>query len=317
LGGKPGVQPGQGQRIIPNRPSAMPSGSVGAIHRDTPRAMPSPSGAPAGHTQLAFAPGRGTTIVHNTINNTTIINNVSVHNRVEITRGGYWWHNEGGVRYCHHYDQWGYHWYGWWFGGSYFWTRYYYDRWWWYDPYWHRWCYWHDDYWWWENPYNVGVVYVYIDNSYYSYDDAQGGAVLKPDPTQPIDPPPQQPAQPADQLQTYYSKDGTRMVQITGQNKDAYLYDTATPPSFEAVWLGSGVTEVRFQYSSDASGTETLKELLVLKDNGSWDLFDGNGYLESPSGQTQTEAAPPQTLVPPTSECLDTLKAFSEGTGNW
>ncbi|MFI5350679.1 MAG: hypothetical protein ACHQ2Z_14125, partial [Elusimicrobiota bacterium] len=70
----------------------------------------------------------------------------------------YHWHNWNGMNACHHYDEFGYHWWGFYVGDAYFWTRYYNDGYWWFDPYWHRWVFLRDGRWWWQNP-NGGIYY--------------------------------------------------------------------------------------------------------------------------------------------------------------
>jgi hypothetical protein len=200
------------------------------------------------------------------INNVTIINNMNgVHRRWDVNDHGYRWYEWNGYRTCHHYDSFGYHWWGFYVGDSYFWTRYYADRYWWYDPYWHRWVYLHDGRWWWQDPLYPTVVYVIIDNNYYRYQDNAGTIVVRPDPTQPVEAPPAEPSAPAPapEQETMYSLDGTRSVQILGAAKEAYLYDlTAADPNGAASggrWLASGVKAAKFVYDDkhEADGTTT------------------------------------------------------------
>ncbi|MFI5351140.1 MAG: hypothetical protein ACHQ2Z_16470, partial [Elusimicrobiota bacterium] len=164
----------------------------------------------------------------------------------------YHWNTWDGWRVCHHYDEFGFHWWGFYVGDIYFWTRYYNDAYWWYEPYWHRWAYMHDGQWWWNAP--DGTLYVYINGSWYRYNGGDGGVVVTPDPTTPVDVPPgdQTPAPAAT-----YSLDGTRSIQITGDAKDAYLYDltVADPSSAEGQgkWLAAGVTSAAFVNAADGS----------------------------------------------------------------
>jgi hypothetical protein len=90
-------------------------------------------------------------------------------NREEAISGHYYWHAWNGVSYCHYYDPWGYHWYGWYLGRSFFWCRYYRGTWWYYDPLFFRWNFWYDGFWWWEDPF--GVVFIYDGSNYVSSDD--------------------------------------------------------------------------------------------------------------------------------------------------
>ncbi|MBI3552040.1 MAG: hypothetical protein HY077_05935 [Elusimicrobia bacterium] len=204
----------------------------------------------------------------------------------------YHWHDWDGHRVCHHYDQWGYHWYGWYYGSYYFWMRYYYDYWWWYDPYWHRWCYQRDGSFWWVDP-ATGDLYIVIDGRFYKYRDGSGGVIVVPDPTPPVEVPPG-PADPAPNpgSNSFYSADGTRLVQIDGDAKNAFLHDTADPPAFEPVFLAAGVTEVRFQ--NDADGK--LQRILCLTEDGSFKVFDPNGASLEPS-QADERAALTQSQL--------------------
>jgi len=200
------------------------------------------------------------------INNTTIINNITVVQRGWDSRNhDYGWYYWNGYRLSHRYDTYGYHWWGFYIGDSYFWTRYSNGRHWWYDPYWHRWVYLHDGRWWWQDPVYPTVVYVIIDNNYYRYQDNAGTIVVRPDPTQPVEAPPAEPSAPAPapDEDTMYSLDGTRSVKIMGEAHDAYLYDlTATDPNGAAAggqWLASGVKSAKFVYDDkhEADGTTT------------------------------------------------------------
>lgn len=182
---------------------------------------------------------------------------INTLNSTENRVNHYYWHSYNGNPYCHYYDGWGCHWYGWYYGGSCFWTQYYWGNWWWWDPFYDRWCYWNDGWWWWNDPYHVNVVYVYnngqyvpagADNPNVNASDSSNGGV-------------------------YRSNDGSRMVKVTGPSQDAFLYDTAVPPAFKPVYLASGVKEVRF---SNTQNGRTLQVMLILND-GSFDLFDDSG----------------------------------------
>jgi hypothetical protein len=178
----------------------------------------------------------------------------------------YHWHEMNGWRVCHHYDEFGYHWWGFYIGEVYFWTRFYNDGYWWFDPYWHRWVWLRDGQWWWQDP--SGMVYLYTGGSYYQYGQGSGGVVMTPDPTPPVDVPPGDPATPANQT-SVYSLDGTRSVQITGDTKDAYLYDlTAEPDSAAAQpkYLASSVTNAAFVDAADGTVSQII--LTATDDSG-------------------------------------------------
>jgi hypothetical protein len=84
----------------------------------------------------------------------------------ERVAGRYYWHSWHGNDFCHYYDPWGYHWYGWYLGPRFFWVRYHSGGWWWYDPLRIRWCFWYDGFWWWQDPLNISLTYVYNGTDY-------------------------------------------------------------------------------------------------------------------------------------------------------
>ena len=86
-------------------------------------------------------------------------------NAAEREPGRYYWHDDGGQRYCHYMDPWGYQWYGWYGEDDVLWVRYYDDRWWNYDADMGRWLFWDDGQWWWQDE-DGGGVYVYVDGGY-------------------------------------------------------------------------------------------------------------------------------------------------------
>jgi len=72
-----------------------------------------------------------------------------------------------------------------------------------------------------------------------------------------------------------------------GDSQDAFLYDTANPPSFDPVYLASKVTQVQF---SNPNNGRPLEVVLTLSD-GSFDMFDGQGNTYNPGTYDQDEAA--------------------------
>lgn len=211
-----------------------------------------------------------------------------VQDRWDRNDHGYHWHDWNGIPVCHRYDDFGYHWWGFYVGSSYFWTRYYNDMYWWYDPYWHRWVYLHDNRWWWQD---AGVTYIIVDNNYYRYGDNGGTVVMTPDPTPPVVVPPAQPnaPAPAPNETMFYSEDGTRSVQILGDRKEAYLYDLTVADQEDRKargrWLGAGVKSAKFVYDdkTDADGTPTqvLRQIeLAFDEAGKSAVADVNGERE-------------------------------------
>ena len=224
-------------------------------------------------------------------NRTTIIRNpnlppnVRSHERVEITPSQYYWHRRDGRRYGHYYSH-GVHWYGFYYGPSFYWARYFDDYWWHYDPFYARWLYWHDGYWWWREP--GGAIYVYVDDRYYPYDTAPGG-------------PPQlgTPAPGEKEIGgAWTSPDRRRMVQVAGANADAFLYDTSGPSPVFIKQLSNHVENVRFSGGADGKPSRILLE---YRDNR-FAMFTENG---DPIDLDVPEEAPPPPADLPTTNPPD------------
>ncbi len=177
----------------------------------------------------------------------------------ENERGRTYWHTGAGFNYAHYVDNSGYHWYGWYNNNQYFWTRNYEGRWWWYDTGFNRWCFYNNNYWWWQDPYHVGDLYVYDNSGYVPANSADDQIVVTG-------------SEQANDI-AYNSPDGTRTVKIAKDDGDAFLYDTANPPSFDPIYLASGVESV--QYSGENNGRPT--EIVLRLNDGSYDMFDAQG----------------------------------------
>ncbi len=201
------------------------------------------------------------------LRNPALLRNVEDLTRRETVRGRYYWHRDRGHDFCHYYDDWGFHWYGWTWGGDFHWTRYHANRWWWYDTRFDRWCWWHGGYWWWQDPVRVNVIYVYDDGRYIPSDEQY--TELAPEPVS------------STAKKMFSNQSGTRLVKVFGAARDAFLYDTNKSPAFQPVFLASGAKDVRFV--DDPFG-DTRQVVVTLQDN-SVALFDaqGNSYM-SPDG---------------------------------
>ncbi|MGH7739927.1 MAG: hypothetical protein ACREL1_07250 [bacterium] len=198
---------------------------------------------------------------------------VQQYNQLETQTNHYYWHADNGFNYCHCVDNWGYQWYGWYVGDRYFWTRDYDNRWWWYDTDYNRWCFWHDGFWWWQDPAHVGDLYCYNDDAYIPCNSAEDQIVVTLSGT-------------SNQGVVYTSPDGTRQVKVMGDSKDAFLYDTATPPSFQPIYLASEVSNVQFSTNSG----RPLEIVLTLGD-GTFDLFDADGNSYNPGNYDADQSA--------------------------
>jgi len=191
----------------------------------------------------------------------------------EFERGHHYWHRENGFTYSHYIDNSGFQWYGWYVGDRSFWTRHYAGRWWWYDEGYGRWCFWNDNFWWWQDPNHVNDLYCYNDAVYIPVNSANDEIVVtstdQPDTNQ------------------FKSPDGSRIVKIAGESKDAFLYDATVPAGFEPEYLASGVVDVQFSNPS----TGRPMQIVLKLDDGTYDLMDANGesYSSPASRSTQTD----------------------------
>ncbi|MBI3553435.1 MAG: hypothetical protein HY077_13145 [Elusimicrobia bacterium] len=217
-------------------------------------------GAPLQAKPLAQAPQHDVVVA-----NAPLMSKVVVLNRSELKPNQYYWHNDGGLRYCHYRDRWGSQWYGFYSGPTYYWTRYNAGYWWWYDQSLARWLYWNGGHWWWQGPYQA--IYVYNNNTYV------------PDNTAPAAPPTvSAPAAPketeAQNGDTYFSPDGSRLVQIYGNRHEAFLYARyqGEDPHFLA-FLERDVTRVQF---SDTKDPDQL-QILLFHTDGTFSLLDSHG----------------------------------------
>ena len=204
---------------------------------------------------------------------------------VETARNHYYWHTDHGVKFCHYDDAHGNHWYGFYHGKTFYWTRYNAGRWWWHDDRFGRWVYWSDGYWWWQGP--NGHSYVYVQNNYYPYEN---GAVVVQNPE--LQPPATTNPAP-NEGKTYPSPDGTRLVQIYGPRSEAFLYaQSPTGPAF-LKYLGENVAVAKFS----ASGGQT--EVLLNFKDGSFAVYDSNGAaLEAPSSTASLPPPSPDAPAP-------------------
>ena len=215
------------------------------------------------------------------VNSSEWQNHINGFNSTENQVGHYYWHSDEGINYCHYLDASGYNWYGWYAGDQYFWTRNFNGRWWLYDSDFNRWCFWNNDFWWWQDPNHVGDLYCYNNDNYIPSNSAEDQVVVT--------------ASSDANMRSIPSSDGTRIVKLDEQTQDAFLYDTANPPSFDPVYLASGVESVEF---SDTSNGRPMEIILKLND-GSFDLFDAKGNAYNPGLLDADEAK--QGDTPPAS----------------
>jgi len=231
---------------------------------------------------------------HNVVmGNRDILKDISAHRADETNPNKFYWHEVGGMKYAHFYDDHGVHWYGFYHGTNFYWTRYYSGRWWWFDPAFTRWTFWWDGYWWWPGP--TGY-FVYVNDNYYPY---QSGAVTVVN-TETMPAPVAEPAAAADK--TFKSPDGRRLVKVLGKDAEAFVYDTTGSVQVYLNYLGRGVDKIRF---SGRRPGETMQILTDFQD-GSFALFDMDG---NPAKSTE----PPAVQAPPAGESLPPLPAAAPG----
>lgn len=99
-------------------------------------------------------------------------------------------------------------------------------------------------------------------------------------------------------MQSYTSPDNTRIVKVDSDTQDAFLFDNETPPAFVPIYLASGVKNVMF---SDTSNGRPLEIVLTLND-GSFDMFDGQGTPYNPGNFDADQAAQGYTGQAPQEE---------------
>jgi hypothetical protein len=271
----------------------MPDGRHGGVVND--RSRPNyPKQDDRGNRLSGSAAARPPARHGDVVRNAGFMRGITRLQRTEMVPNHYYWHNDHGIRYSHYFDGHN-HWYGFYHGPAFYWTRFYGDRWWFFDVHAARWVFWGNGFWWWAGP--GGVPYVYADDNYYPYEDS--GVTVEDAET--VAPPASVPAEGSAQGASSISPDKTRMVQVFGDDAQAFLYDqTATPPKFMK-YLGQGVTKVRF---SGGTANAPLQIMVEYKD-GTFALFDASGNSQSEEVKTDesgtTPPPAPDSIPPPPS----------------
>lgn len=259
-------RPAPGRVFVPSAP-ASPSTAEGEggrsrVHIAPRRVDPAPGFAPSATAPAASIAGE----------------RVRIQRRegIETVPRRHYWHGSGRGRYSHYYDG-RVHWYGHPHGASFVWMRPYGGLWWTWDARFSRWTYWNDGFWWWHGP--GGVQYVFVDNDYYPYDTIRRAPAAASAPS-------------GDGRGVWTSPDGRRLVEVTGSDDEALLYDKSTSPPAYVRFLGKDVQKVRF--SSGAPPT-----ILVEFRGGSFALFDYDGRRLDTAAPAGVKAAPPASELPP------------------
>ncbi len=183
-------------------------------------------------------------------------------------------------RSFHHFFDGHVHWYGYPYGPSFHWLRPWGGFWWTWDARFSRWVYWHDGFWWWPGP--GGVQYVYVRDAYYPYDAMRRAGFAAP------------PAAPGDRG-AWTSPDGSRLIEVTGPDAQAVLYDKTTESPAYLRFLGKGVKKIRF-----SAATPSLPRTIAVEfADGSAALFDDSGRRLDAAKPVPAPKAPPPAEVPP------------------
>lgn len=218
-----------------------------------------------------------------------------VNNRVHVQRaapvhvvprtGGNWYRG-GGRPYTYRYYR-GHPWYGYYRGSDFYWTRWHANNWWWYNSHYNRWSVWWNGYWWWSEP--GGVTYVYLNNQYYPY--APGVVQVAPPPVMAAPTESEIPdSSDESAAQSLKSPDGKRMVQISGPENEAFLYDTSSSSPRFMRFLAKNVDRVRF---SGGKIGQPLQILIDFKGDSRFTVYDAEGI---PAEKTEAIPEPPAPL---------------------
>jgi hypothetical protein len=160
------------------------------------------------------------------------------------------------------------HWFGFYLGDVYFWSRWHDGRLWWHDSPRGRWLSYREGQWWWQDG---TVVYIYRDGGYYRWTPVRGGFEARPEP--PAQAPAPTPAEPEEKTE-FYSEDGSRLVKVFGEKSEAFLYDNTPEEPVFLAFLAEGAESVQFS----SEGALTILVTVAAEDGGkSFKLFDADG----------------------------------------
>jgi hypothetical protein len=132
-------------------------------------------------------------------NDRAVVQSIMASQKTEIQTEHYYWHRDNGVRYCHYFDKHGAHWYGFYNGPKFYWTRYYAGRWWWHDGSQGRWLYYDDGSWFWQDPAAPESIEVYTGNGFAAYIAANPPLISN---HETLVAPPEEPAAPTSDVDT-------------------------------------------------------------------------------------------------------------------
>lgn len=254
-------------------------------------------------------------LVHETLGSPAFVKSVAAITKNPAERDGrYHWHSVGGASVSHWYDRsHGQDWVGVYRGGQSLWTISWHGNFWWHEPQSGRWLSYWRDHWWWHDPQSSpqGGYNVYVDGQYYAWDPGENQVTLVPDlPAETTPNPAPTEPRPASGDETMvvssrpeftFSADGSRMVQIEGEELGAYLWDMtrkdAQGNDVMIKYLGQGVTGVSY---SDPSRGPLHITLSVQDASGAiqQEVLDAQGNPVTAQTQEQQAPAPPAYGTP-------------------
>jgi hypothetical protein len=238
------------------------------------------------------------------LGNQAVVKSILAGQKTEILTSHYYWHRNGGVHYCHYFDKHGAHWYGFYNGSQFLWTRYYGGHWWWYDQDHARWLSYNDSdgSWLWQDPAQPQTVYVYDDNGYVPYLTANASLVSNHEAliAPPGDPTPPKPQYKSDvDIPNYKVKENTNSFAVVVGIENYSALPKADFAARDAQTmrdhlnsLGYPVRNTMFLAEDKAvrSGLEKYVETWlpqkVDKDSRVFFYFPGHGAPDPKSGQT-------------------------------
>ncbi|MBI4056914.1 MAG: hypothetical protein HY399_05125, partial [Elusimicrobia bacterium] len=176
-----------------------------------------------------------------------------------------------------------------------FWCRYYYvgGRYSWYHPRYHRYLSWYDDCWGYWDPF-YGWTYYYSDYDYFYYRDRVTRVLTRVPDSSSGQPAPSQPSESA-----VYNESNTRVVQITGENRSGYLYDTSNQKE-PLTWLGDNIETVMFTLDVAHQNKRILVVVYKKKEQekeNSVRFLDEDGFIYPPETPADSTGGPSGSLI--------------------
>jgi len=136
-----------------------------------------------------------------------------------------------------------------------------------------------------------------VDNNYYPYNMESGGVVVQKAETE--DPPKSPP--PLGEGKQWVSPDKSRVIQIHGNDAQAFLYDNSGAKPVYLAYLGRDIVNIRFSQDNPA-------QILADFKDGAFALYDLDG-----KPRNTPPSKPPQAAQPPAPESVPPLPTSAPG----